>query len=62
MPPAAASPPTTQPDPQPSRAGRLLALVRKLIDYGKELVATIRERVVADPIFVNGASAPPTSR
>jgi hypothetical protein len=51
MPPAAASPPTTQPDPQPSRAGRLLSLVRKLIDYGKELVATVRQRVAADPIF-----------
>ena len=51
MPPAAASPPTTQPDPQPSRAGRLLSLVRKLIDYGKELVATVRQRVASDPIF-----------
>ena len=40
------------PDPptQPSRSARLLGLVRRLIDYGKELAATIRERIVADPI------------
>ena len=49
MPPAAAPQPTTQPDPQPSRAGRLLALVHKLIDYGKELAATIRGRALTDP-------------
>src|ERR1700730_8130850 len=35
---AAAPPPTTE----PSRAGRLLALVRKLIDYGKQLATTLR--------------------
>jgi hypothetical protein len=42
------------PDPptQPSRSARLLGLVRTLIDYGKELAATIRERVVTDPISV----------
>jgi len=42
------------PDPptQPSRSARLLGLVRRLIDYGKELAATIRERIVADPISV----------
>ncbi len=34
----------TQADPQPSRSGRLLALVRKLIDYGKELAATLHQR------------------
>jgi hypothetical protein len=28
---------------EPSRAGRLLSLVRKLIDYGKELAATLRQ-------------------
>jgi hypothetical protein len=28
----------------PTRAGRLLSLVRKLIDYGKELVATLHQR------------------
>jgi hypothetical protein len=35
---------TTAPTPttEPSRAGRLLDLVRKLIDYGKELAATLR--------------------
>jgi hypothetical protein len=48
---AAASQPTTQPDPQPSRSGRLLSLIRKLIDYGTALAATVRQRVAADPIF-----------
>ena len=48
---AAASQPTTQPGPQPSRSGRLLSLIRKLIDYGTALVATVRQRVAADPIF-----------
>jgi hypothetical protein len=41
----------TQPDTQPSRSGRLLALVRKLIEYGKELAATVRQRVAAEPTF-----------
>ena len=47
---AAATPnPTAQPDANPvadkgSRAGRLLDLVRKLIDYGKEIAGTLRER------------------
>jgi hypothetical protein len=36
---------------QPSRSGRLLNLVRKLIDYGRELAATIRRRTVAEPMF-----------
>lgn len=36
---ANASTPTTQ----PSRVGRLLDLVRKLIDYGKELAAALRQ-------------------
>ncbi len=42
----------TAPDLTPSsRSGRLLALVRKLIDYGTQLAATIRARPVdADPI------------
>jgi hypothetical protein len=42
---------TTAPTSQPSRSGRLLALVRKLIDYGRELAATIRQRTVTEPIF-----------
>ena len=39
------------PDPptQPSRSTNLLGLVRKLIDYGKELAATIRRRAFTDP-------------
>jgi hypothetical protein len=48
---ADASQPTTQPDPQPSRSGRLLSLIRKLIDYGTALAATVRQRVASDPIF-----------
>jgi hypothetical protein len=39
------------PTTEPSRSGRLLDLVRKLIDYGRELAATIRQRVATDPIF-----------
>ena len=39
------------PDPptQPSRSANLLGLVRKLIDYGRELAATIRQRAFTDP-------------
>jgi hypothetical protein len=48
---AAADPPTDQPDPKPSRSGRLLAVVRKLIDYGKELATTIRQRISTEPTF-----------
>jgi hypothetical protein len=33
----------THPNPAPSRTGGLLGLVRKLIDYGRELAATLRE-------------------
>src|SRR5689334_6021863 len=44
---AAATAPTTQPDPaaaeQPSRSGRLLNLVRKLIDYGRQLAASLQQ-------------------
>jgi hypothetical protein len=43
---AATAPPAT---PEPSHAGRLLNLVRRLIEYGKELAATIRQRAVTDP-------------
>jgi hypothetical protein len=46
---AAASTPTHT--TEPSRSGRLLSLVRKLIDYGRELAATIRRRTATDPIF-----------
>ena len=42
---------TTSDLPKPSRSGRLLALVRRLIDYGTQLAATIRARPAdADPI------------
>jgi hypothetical protein len=42
------------PDPptQPSRSASLLGLVRKLIDYGRELATTIRQRVLTDPTSV----------
>ena len=42
--------PTTEPDPPragadtPSRLGRVLSLVRKLIDYGKQLAVTVQQR------------------
>jgi len=44
---------TTAPDPPrsgadtPSRLGRVLSLVRKLIDYGKQLAATVQQRAAA---------------
>ncbi len=41
----------SQSEPQPSRSGRLLALIRKLIDYGRELAATVRQRVASDLSF-----------
>jgi hypothetical protein len=34
--------------PPPSRSGRLLSLVRKLIDYGQHLADTLRQRAVPD--------------
>jgi hypothetical protein len=42
------------PDPptQPSRSANLLGLVRKLIDYGRELATTIRRRAFTDPTSV----------
>ena len=46
-----AAAPTTEPDSQPSRSGRLLALIRKLIDYGRELGAAVRQRVASDADF-----------
>ncbi len=46
---AATAPPAPPVPPEPSRAGRLLDLVRKLIEYGKELAATIRRRAASDP-------------
>jgi hypothetical protein len=44
----------TTPDPteQTSRVARLLDLVRKLIDYGKEVAATLHQRVATDPASV----------
>jgi hypothetical protein len=42
----------TDPPTQPSRSAGLLGLVRKLIDYGRELATTIRQRVLTDPTSV----------
>src|SRR5271165_5318849 len=52
---AATQPPAPPPDPDPHRAnadtpsrlGRVLSLVRKLIDYGKQLVGTVQQRAAA---------------
>ena len=38
------APTASNPDTQPSRVGRLLALVRKLIDYGRDLAAKVQLR------------------
>jgi hypothetical protein len=46
------TPDTPTPD-TPSRSARLLGLVHKLIDYGKELAATIRRRAFTDPQFAS---------
>ena len=37
---------TTADPPPPSRSGRLLSRVRRVIDYGKHLAATLRQRAV----------------
>jgi hypothetical protein len=50
---AQASGPTTAPDPHradeavPAALGRVLRLVRKLIDYGRQLAATVQQRAAA---------------
>jgi hypothetical protein len=51
---AATAPDTTQPPAtdKPTRCGRLLGLLHKLIDHGKELAGTIRRRAITDPTFV----------
>ena len=42
---------TPAPTTEPSRSGRLLNVVRKLINFGRELVATVRERATTEPRF-----------
>src|SRR3984957_6935231 len=37
--------------PAPNRTGRLLGLVRKLIDYGKDLAHTLQQRTGATTLF-----------
>jgi hypothetical protein len=50
---APASTPTTEPDPHragagvPGAVGRVLLLVRRLIDYGKQLAGTMQQRATA---------------
>ena len=45
--------PTTDPDPprsvpaMPAAIGRVLSVVRKLIDYGKQLASTVQQRATA---------------
>ena len=57
---APAPAPTTEPDPHragagvPAALGRVLSLVRKLIDYGKQLVGTVQQRAAA-PNFAHFA-------
>jgi hypothetical protein len=41
--------PITEPDAKPSRSWLLLSLIRRLIDYGKELTATLHDRAATDP-------------
>ena len=43
---AAAS--TATPTTEPSRSGRLLDLLRRLIDYGRELATTLHQRAAAE--------------
>ena len=43
--------PTVEPDVKPSRSGRLLSLIRRLIDYGRDLAATLHERAATDTRF-----------
>src|ERR1700761_5018042 len=53
--------PTTDPDPprptpaMPAAIGRVLSVVRKLIDYGKQLASTVQQRATA-PDFARFAS------
>jgi hypothetical protein len=42
----------TVPTTQPTRSARLLDLLRKLIGYGRELAATIRQQTATDPYCV----------
>jgi hypothetical protein len=43
---------TSADQPKPSRSRRLLDLVGKLIDYGRELAATLQQRAATDPLAV----------
>ena len=53
----------TAPVPNPSRAGGLLSLVRKLVSYGTFLAATLSQHVLGNhPPSKAACSAPPTSR
>ena len=44
-------PATEHAPPAPTRTGRLLGLLRKLVDYGKELAHTLQQRTAATALF-----------
>jgi hypothetical protein len=44
--------PASAEQPKPSRTGRLLDLVRRLIDYGRELAASLHQHTATDPCSV----------
>ena len=62
---AVAQPPTPNPDPHranptaPARLNRVLSVIRKLIDYGKQLAATVQQRAAAPrfALFANSFGA-----
>jgi hypothetical protein len=43
--------PATDRAPAPTRTGRLLGLLRKLVDYGKDLAHTLQQRTAATALF-----------
>ena len=49
--PTPAQPDGTADKAAPTRSGRLLGLVRKLIDYGKQLITTLQQPGAADRLF-----------
>jgi hypothetical protein len=45
------SAPAADPAPRPSRAGRVLGLLRKLIDYGQDLARSVQQRAAAGTLL-----------
>ena len=54
------APTAASPETQPSRVGRLLALVRRLIDYGRDLAAKVQRCAIPPP--TSATSIPATYR